>query len=637
VLLLLSFPLLFSPVRRFPLFGILPQTASWYETVVDPLNPDRRYQRVRWWSALALLRSLTSSPAAAIATLRSRAAVAESETVEEADEIGRHMVLDLVDAETVEGLDLVPGSDYEGDTSEQKARRRLLEMAREAEALMGASDEKLQKVLKLVASLLRDGFQPILFCRFIPTAEYVAQELRKALPASVQVAAVTGLLPPAEREQRIVDLGQAPQHVLVCTDCLSEGINLQAYFSAVVHYDLSWNPTRHEQREGRVDRYGQPEPTVRVVNYYGSDNPIDGIVLDVLLRKHRTIRNSLGISVPVPVDAEQVIEAVFEGLVLRENAGHGQMAQMALPGLDDLVYGERQKNELFAQWEAASLREKRSRTMFAQETIKVDEVAAELRAVQAAIGSGVDVEAFATTALKGYGATLARTTKGAYQCDISEVPRALRDAIGRPAREDARFAARFALPVRDGELYLSRTHPLIEGLATYVMDTALDAQAEQQGAIARRCGVVRTSRVTRRTTLLLVRLRYHILTQKGETAQALLAEECQVLAFEGSPRTAQWLTDSERIEQLLTAQPEANVNADQATHFLQGVLDELDLLKPYVEEVAHTRAKELLAAHQRVRAAAALRGVRQRVEPQFPLDMLGVYMYLPLAPTNRPS
>jgi len=49
----------------------------------------------------------------------------------------------------------------------------------------------------------------------------------------------------------------AERRVLVCTDCLSEGINLQDHFDAVVHYDLSWNPTRHEQREGRVDRYGQ--------------------------------------------------------------------------------------------------------------------------------------------------------------------------------------------------------------------------------------------------------------------------------------------------------------------------------------------------------------------------------------------
>jgi len=79
-------------------------------------------------------------------------------------------------------------------------------MAREAEALKGAKDEKLQRAIKLVEALLKDGFHPILFCRFIPTAEYVAAALRERLPKSVQVDAVTGLLPPAERENRI---GQA--------------------------------------------------------------------------------------------------------------------------------------------------------------------------------------------------------------------------------------------------------------------------------------------------------------------------------------------------------------------------------------------------------------------------------------------
>src|SRR5690606_18899336 len=132
----------------------------------------------------------------------------------------------------------------------------------------------------------------------------------------VEVASVTGANPPAEREQRVLQLAESDKRILVCTDCLSEGINLQDNFDAVFHYDLSWNPTRHEQRDGRVDRYGQPASTIRVLTYYGLDNQIDGIVLDVLIRKHRSIRTSLGISVPVPVDSEKVIEAIFEGLLL---------------------------------------------------------------------------------------------------------------------------------------------------------------------------------------------------------------------------------------------------------------------------------------------------------------------------------
>src|SRR5581483_4962474 len=172
------------------------------ETVSDPTLGQFR-QRVRWWSALALLRSIASSPAAAAATLRSRAASADTETPEEADEVGRRTVLDLIDAESSEGIDLVPGSDTgEEDTDAQKNRRRLLEMAREADSLVGEKDTKLQQAIALVEKMLADGYKPIVFCRFIPTAEYVAASLRARLPNDVEVAAVTGTLPPDEREAR---------------------------------------------------------------------------------------------------------------------------------------------------------------------------------------------------------------------------------------------------------------------------------------------------------------------------------------------------------------------------------------------------------------------------------------------------
>src|SRR6266566_4898672 len=423
------------------------------ETVIDPLDGNRHRQRVRWWSALALLRSMSSSPAATAATLRSRASTANTGTAEEADEVGRHTLMDLMDNDAVEGVDLVPGSDFEEEgAGEQKVRRRLMEMAREADALMGAKDEKLQKAIKMVELLIKDGFQPILFCRFIPTADYVATALRDRLPKSVQVDAITGLLPPVERENRIAQLAGYPQRVLVCTDCLSEGINLQEHFDAVVHYDLSWNPTRHEQREGRVDRYGQPRKQVRVVTYYGTDNQIDGIVLDVLIKKHQTIRSSLGISVPVPVDTDQVVEAIFEGLLLRENTGHlSQSEQLLLPGMD--VAWKHERDDLFREWEATSEREKRSRTMFAQEGIKVDEVAEELAAVRSAIGSGVDVAAFMETALAAQGASVSHISQQgaeALQFDLGETPQGVRDATGITGGVAARFKARFELPVQEG-------------------------------------------------------------------------------------------------------------------------------------------------------------------------------------------
>ncbi|MCB0943350.1 MAG: SWF/SNF helicase family protein, partial [Mycobacterium sp.] len=182
-----------------------------------------------------------------------------------------------------------------------------------------ASDAKLTLLTKQVKALLKDGYDPIVFVRFIPTAHYVGDHLRNALK-NVPVQVVTGELPSEERAARVsalTDEAQGASKVLVATDCLSEGVNLQDAFQAVVHYDLAWNPTRHEQREGRVDRFGQPSPTVKALLLYGEDNGIDGIVLEVLLRKHEKIRRDLGISVPVPPQSDAVLAALMEGVLMR--------------------------------------------------------------------------------------------------------------------------------------------------------------------------------------------------------------------------------------------------------------------------------------------------------------------------------
>lgn len=591
------------------------------ETVLQPGEGYR--QRVRWWSALALLRSLASSPAAAAATLRSRAATTEAETETDVNDIGRRTVLDLMNDESAEGLDVIPGSDL-GKLADDETnhRRRLLDMARAAEALQGAEDNKLGRLIAIVKDLLREGHNPIVFCRFIPTVDYVTEALREST-RGVEVAGVTGLLPPAEREERVTQLSAAPKRILVCTDCLSEGINLQMGFDAVIHYDLSWNPTRHEQREGRVDRYGQPSQRIKVVTYYGLDNQIDGIVLDVLLRKHKTIRNSLGISVPVPGNSEDVIEAIFEGLLLRENAS---FSQNLLPGFDE--YMKPRQMELDLQWEAAADREKRSRTLFAQQAIRVDEVAAELDAARAAIGSGLDVAAFMTESARLYRGIVSDPQRGTRHFDLTAAPRGLRDLLGT-----VQFAARFELPVSEGQLYLTRTHPLVESLAAYVMNTALDsAEPDDDYPRARRVGAIRTTAVQRRTTLLLMRFRYHLITRTADSERQLLAEDSLILAFEGAPESAVWL-DSTAAESLLHAEPEENIHPQQAAEFIGRVVAGFDHLAPTLNELAQKRGDDLLAAHIRVREAAHRRGDRRaqhRVEAQLPPDVLGIYVFMPV-------
>ena len=223
----------------------------------------------------------------------------------------------------------------------------------------------------------------------------------------MRVESVTGLLPPAEREARIAALVAEPgEYVLVCTDCLSEGINLQQHFNAVLHYDLAWNPTRHEQREGRVDRFGQEKPEVRVVTYYGTDNPIDGVILDVLIRKHKSIKSDLGVTVAVPGSSEQIAEALFEGALFREKTSARRAAVDARlhrrPRAEEAGDPRRVGN--------ARDREKASRSRFAQHTLSPEAVAAELQSVRTAIGRSEDVARFFDAVLQA--ATVPVQTKG---------------------------------------------------------------------------------------------------------------------------------------------------------------------------------------------------------------------------------
>jgi SNF2 family DNA or RNA helicase len=243
-------------------------------------------RRGRYWSALAIIRCVMSSPETAIATLNR-----QIEKIGEPETLGADIDQDLMAAYTYDPTDQEQAIDAQPTAALEQGqrtfsdsdRRKLRAFIRDAEALKGAKDSKLAKALDTVSTLLKEGLNPIIWCRYIATANYVAAALRDKLEkkrgSQVRVVAVTGEQSEDERELRIQELATYPQRVLVATDCLSEGVNLQEAFQAVIHYDLPWNPNRLEQREGRVDRYGQTAPVVKSYLLYGQDNPVDGAVL----------------------------------------------------------------------------------------------------------------------------------------------------------------------------------------------------------------------------------------------------------------------------------------------------------------------------------------------------------------------
>lgn len=576
------------------------------KTTTDQMTYAQR--RGRYWSALALIRCVMSSPAAAIATLSKQIGREPSESLIDEDLLGTY-VYDPTEQE--QALDAQPTIAIEqGHQSYRDTeKRKLRSFVQSAQKLFGEKDVKLQAAITSVQSLLKEGMNPILWCRYIATANYVADALRQKLEkkgSQVRVIAITGEQSEDEREIRLKELTEYPQRVLVATDCLSEGVNLQEHFSAVVHYDLPWNPNRLEQREGRIDRYGQAAPVVKSYLLYGQDNPVDGAVLEVLIRKAVQIHKTLGITVPVPMDSVTVSEAVFKSLFDRSTDAE----QLSLLNLLD---EEPPVEQVHKSWDRAVEREKVSRTRFAQRAIKPNEVEQELIESDRILGNERDVERFVQSACERLGSSLIKKKKGWL---MQTTPQCLKSLVGEKPR-----LISFTTPVPEGVEYIGRNHPIVEGLARHLLEEALENLHEP---VAARCGFTVTNAVEKRTTLLLLRLRH---LMDGAKHQSLLAEECLVAGFTGPPSNPLWLEPEQAMNLLQEAEPVGDRPRTIKQMELAELLKRLDEIQEELELLAQQRSQTLSQSHRRVRAITKEGQIR--VKPQLPMDILGIYVLQP--------
>jgi len=588
-------------------------------------------QRMSWWAALALLRCISSSPASAAVALSTRLraieGLGEIEQVETLDERGADAVFDGATADSLTSEEAAPAGiadDPEADEGNAEALRSLLDRAM---SLKGPErDPKLRLLIGQVNKLLAEGFRPVIFCRFIQTAHYVGEYLRVALgEAKHVVEVVTGELPAEDRRARIETLAEAAETrtpILVATDCLSEGINLQGQFSAVVHYDLSWNPTRHEQREGRVDRFGQPEKRVRALMLYGGNNPVDGAVLKVIVRKAERIRRELGVSVPVPMDTNKVTEAILQTVLLHT----GRVAEGMKQGVLDFGAPEA---TLDAAWESAKENAKQNRTIFAQRSLKPEDVLPEWRKAVGVLGGEEDVRRFVAAACERLRAPLQPIGDGRFRLPADNLPAPVRERLEAAGLRAKTLRITFRHPAPAGFVAVHRTHPIVAALADHVTERAL---AEDLPDLAARCGAIVTRAVTRRTTVLLLRLRSQIGIEERDGSRwrrvrTLLSEEAVGIAITGT-EISLVLEEADALA-LMNAEPTRNMDADERAYEVGESLDDLPRLTPAIEVLAISRAETLLNDHTRVREASVAKGMRSTVDACLPADVIGAFVLMP--------
>lgn len=602
------------------------------DLVRDAENMKGWKKRMRFWSALALLRCVTSSPAAAAATLEKRLEDQQSKpeaaqeavgsaSDEELEEAFGPVIFDPLDMEA--SVDAQPSNILQTQELDlsfgDKERRRLREFAREAEKLKGKPDNKLSKLAEIIEGLLKEGYHPIVWCKYIATSDYVAEALQSSLGKNhkrIRVVSITGALPEDERQLKVEDLEEHEPRVLVATDCLSEGINLQEHFDAVVHYDLPWNPNRLEQREGRVDRFNQNSTKVKAVLLYGKDNPVDAAVLSVLLRKAREIHRDLKVHVPLPINSETVMNTVLHSLFMKARYEGDQLTLF-----EEDVETDRLTKDVHEQWVKAADREKESQARFAQRAIKPEEVETELDNTDSVLGKPDDVMRFLENTSSRLGFGFRKLKRDAWELDIESLPPTVRLSLnGAPKK----WKVTFLSPTPEGVSYIGRNHHLVESLSEYLMDLAFHPSNGDHPAA--RCGVIRTADVDKRTTLFLLRLRY-LVFEKGVEIPTL-AEETLIWGFVGLPPKTT-LIDAEIAQELMdNAKASANVPGLEKTEILEETLSWWDDLQPELNIVLGKRAESIQQSNTRLRKT--LNQKRVVVEPQVPPDLLGIVVFLPI-------
>ena len=450
--------------------------------LVSPGRLGEKKKKVHYWTALGLLRGVMSSPAAGVKMLNTRLNklakventddAAANEEIQAPNPVGDPDYGVVTDIEPTQVMEEVDWTKYQ--------RQQLRKFSNRLEAISGSDDDKLYAAFVVLEDWITTGFNPVVFCRYIETAKYVGEHLPPLLTPKVpnfDLQVVTSEDPDDLRKQRIEGMAGDRPRILIATDCLSQGINLQDLFTAVLHYDLPWNPNDLEQREGRVDRFGQNAPEVRTCLLYGADSPIDGIVLDVLLRKVREIKRSTGINVPFPEDSQSIIDTITQSLLLnparRIQTRQGPQ-QTTLFDFSDFGAVAEAKENISRKIDQAAEREKTSRSIFAQNAIKAQEIEEDLRAVDEAIGDPDAVKDFVVGGLSNLFGVQVTTEKNGHGIVTPTLPHQLTGLLP----EDDLVRISFESPTPEGYHYLGRNHRFVEQLCQLVMANTLGRERQ---------------------------------------------------------------------------------------------------------------------------------------------------------------
>ncbi len=275
-------------------------------------------------------------------TKRRRDLFDSSDSDDERSQLSEEEQQSISDYEVATATAATAGDTEAADIASEKAV--LDEMQQVAERGRGLADARVRHLLNWIHEHMCSGvrlpgearptsegkwndLRLLIFTEYEDTRRYLAEMLRNSIAnthlAEHRIGVYHGPTPPDKREaiKRAFNLPpqEHPLRILIATDAAREGINLQAHCHNLFHFDVPWNPSRLEQRNGRIDRKLQPSPTVYCHYFVYTQRPEDR-VLHALVRKTETIRTELG-------SLAQVLEARLAE-TLRTGISHDQVEKI---------------------------------------------------------------------------------------------------------------------------------------------------------------------------------------------------------------------------------------------------------------------------------------------------------------------
>ncbi len=572
--------------------------------------------RMRYWAALALLRGIMSSPAAGLEMLKNRVEKREEEISKIEEEIYQadnpNIEQTEKDSDFVQS-DLIDQAELNSDEIEE-----IKKLSKGLENLRGIEkDRKAKEALKIIKEWTegKNHFNTIIYCRFIATANYLGSILRENLPNSIEVQTVTSELADEQRKEKIDEMGKHKKRLLIATDCLSEGINLQKYFNAVLHYDLPWNPNRLEQREGRVDRFGQKSKTVRTYLLWSNDNPIDKIVRNVIIKKVREIQQAIGVTINLGDNDLTMMDTILHKVLLDPDSykKEGKQLSLDIPETESVITRD---------IEEAREKAKNIRSIFEHARINPKDIQEDLKAVDEAIGDPNVVKNFVLQALEWLGVNVKENNLG-YEISETNLPDFLKVYLKNKVKDY--YLVSFLSPTPANYQYLGRNHKFVEQLCQFILALAFE---ERQGydKVAR-TSVIRTKVVDKLTVLIQFRVRNVIKEVKGKNE--VIAEEMYLWGYQPDNKGDIKSLSFEKSKNLLhEASSIEGISPEIQKEHLKDVLNKYHKMEPHFLKLAEERAQNLVEAHSRFKKYAG--GKRyEAVKPVLPPDVLGIYVLLP--------